>query len=75
MTYNDCDRMPGVVLAESHYACYTPGRLITTLAESIGFDRIYSWHDNGPATFLEIRKPGELESLRGGQSLAKIVPK
>lgn len=75
MTFNDCDRMPGVVLVESHYACYTPGRLITGLVESIGFDRIHSWHDNGPSTFLEIRKPGELTSLRGGQTLAKVVPK
>lgn len=75
MTFNDCDRMPGVVLVESHYACYTPGRLINGLVESIGFDRVHSWHDNGPSTFLEIRKPGELTSLRGGQTLAKIIRK
>lgn len=75
MTFNDCDRMPGVVLAETHYACYTPARLITSLVETIGFDRPFSWHDNGPATFLEIRKPGELTSLRGGQTLARIVRK
>lgn len=75
MTFNDCDRMPGVVLVESHYACYTPGRLITGLVESIGFDRVHTWHDNGPSTFLEIRKPGELTSLRGGQTLAKIIRK
>lgn len=75
MTFNDCDRMPGVVLVESHYACYTPGRLINGLVESIGFDRVHTWHDNGPSTFLEIRKPGELTSLRGGQTLAKIIRK
>lgn len=75
MTFNDCDRMPGVVLVESHYACYTPGRLITGLVESIGFDRVHSWHDNGPSTFLEIRKPGDLTSLRGGQTLARVIKK
>jgi hypothetical protein len=75
MTYNDCSRVPGARLAESHFACYTPGRLITDLAEHIGFDRLYTWHVDGPSTFLEIRKPGELTSLRGGQTLAKIVHK
>lgn len=75
MTFNDCDRMPGVVLAENHYACYTPGRLINSLIKSIGFECTHSWHDNGPATFLEIKKPGELTSLRGGQTLARIVRK
>jgi SAM-dependent methyltransferase len=75
MTYNDCSRVPGARLAESHYACYTPGRLITDLAEHIGFDRLYTWHNDGSSTFLEIRKPGELTSLRGGQTLAKIIHK
>jgi SAM-dependent methyltransferase len=75
MTYNDCSRVPGVLLAEKHFACYTPGRLITDLTEHIGFDRLHTWHNNGPSTFLEIRKPGELSSLRGGQTLAKIIHK
>jgi SAM-dependent methyltransferase len=75
MTYNDCSRVPGARLAEMHYACYTPGRLITDLVEHIGFDRLHSWHNDGPNTFLEIRKPGELSSLRGGQTLAKIIYK
>jgi SAM-dependent methyltransferase len=75
MTYNDCSRVPGARLAETHYACYTPGRLITDLVGHIGFDRLYTWHNDGPSTFLEIRKPGELSSLRGGQTLAKIIHK
>jgi SAM-dependent methyltransferase len=73
MTVNDCDRVPGVKLVESHYACYTPGNLILQLISSIGYDRIHTWHDNSSSTFIEIRKPGELTSLRGGQTLAKIL--
>jgi hypothetical protein len=49
--------------------------LITDLVGHIGFDRLYTWHNDGPSTFLEIRKPGELSSLRGGQTLAKIIHK
>lgn len=73
MTINDCDRPAGVVLAESHYCCYTPGRMIITLAESLGFEIIYTWRDNGPITWIEMRRAGELTSMRGGQTLAKIV--
>lgn len=75
MTINDCDREPGVRLAETYFACYTPGGLIIKLAETIGYKQSHTWHENGPITFIEIRKPGELESLRGGQTLAKIIYK
>lgn len=75
MTYNDCDRVPGVILAEQRYACYTPGTLVTQLAENIGYDRAFTWNDGGPMTFLEIRKPGDLVSMRGGQALARPLPR
>ncbi len=73
MTINDCDREAGVILAENYYACYTPGRLILTMVESIGFEVLYTWNDPGPITWIEMRKPGELTSMRGGQTLAKII--
>jgi hypothetical protein len=75
MTYNDCDRVPGMRLTEQGLACYTPGILVNQLAQNIGYDRFYTWHDGEPKTWLEIRKPGTLTSLRGGQSLAKVVAK
>ena len=75
MTYNDCDRVPGVRLVEQGLACYTPGILVNQIAENIGYDRFYTWNDGEPKTFLEMRKPGTLESIRGGQSLAKIISK
>jgi hypothetical protein len=75
MTFNDCDRVPGVLLAEQGYACYTPGKLIIQHALSVGYEITLSWHDRGPSTWLEIRKPGALTSLRGGQTMAKIISK
>jgi hypothetical protein len=70
-TYNECDREYGVQSAEQNFMCYTPGRLIRKHAEFLGFEIINNHH--GPVTWLEIKRPGEIESLRGGQSLAKIV--
>ena len=75
MTINDCDRDKGVMLVEQHFACYTPGNMIVDLAKSIGFEVEFIWNDNGPSTWFEFRRPGELSSLRGGQTLAKIVSK
>ena len=75
LTFNDCDRDKGVMLVEQHFCCYTPGYLVRELAQSIGFEIVFSWTDGGPTTWLELRKPGEFESLRGGQALAKVIPK
>ena len=74
-TFNDCDRPSAVRLVENYYCCYTPGYLVRELAISTGYEIVYSWNDPGPTTWLELKKPGELTSLKGGQTLAKIVPK
>jgi SAM-dependent methyltransferase len=74
ITFNDCDRDKGVILVEQHFCCYTPGYLVRELAQSIGYEVAFSWTDYGPSTWLELKKPGEFQSLRGGQALAKIIP-
>jgi hypothetical protein len=75
MTFNDCDIGGGVELAERSYMCYTPGHMIKTLAKTLGFE-ITQWYYLEKANALvELRRPGRLTSLRGGQSLGKIIPK
>lgn len=74
-TFNDCDRDKGVMLVEQHFCCYTPGYLVRELAQSVGYEVVFSWSDQGPSTWLELRKPGEFSTLRGGQALAKVIPK
>jgi SAM-dependent methyltransferase len=74
-TFNDCDRPSAVVLVENYYCCYTPGYLVRELAATMGYEIVYSYNDPGPSTWIELRKPGELDSLKGGQTLAKILPK
>jgi SAM-dependent methyltransferase len=75
MTINDCDRPSGIMLVEQHFCCYTPGGFICNLAQSIGFETAFVWHDKGPSTWIEFRKSGTWTSTRGGQALAKILPK
>jgi hypothetical protein len=73
MTYNNCDRAQGVGLVERGFMCYTPKKLIVSHAESVGFECDFDHDGAGDVSWLEFRKPGEITTLRGGQTLAKIV--
>jgi hypothetical protein len=75
MTFNDCDRYQAMQGVEQGITGYTPGSLVRAWATYLGFEEIFCHHDNGSSVWLELRKPGELTSLRGGQALAKILPK
>ena len=75
MTFNDCDRAHCVALVEKKFCFYTPGGRVRATAKSIGYKQVFSWNDTGNLTWLELRKPGQVESLKGGQTLAKIIPK
>ena len=73
-TYNDCDFSHAVRLVEQNFHCYTPGRLIKQWALSQGFDVVFEHHADENIHWLELQKPGTKSSLRGGQSMAAIVP-
>jgi hypothetical protein len=75
MTYNNCDRAQGVGLADRGFMCYTPKRYIVQHAEDVGFEFTFTHDGSGDLNWLEFVKPGEIESIRGGQTLAKIVAK
>ena len=72
-TFNDCDWAHGVALAERSFMCYTPGREIKTYCDQLGFEILSMNRGLGDVAWMEIRRPGEIESIRGGQSLAKII--
>ena len=73
MTYNNCDRAHGVALAEKAWMTYTPKRLVVAAAENVGLEYISDYDAAGDVSWIEFTKPGEVETLRGGQSLAKII--
>jgi hypothetical protein len=75
MSFNDCDRVGGVELFERNFMCYTPGRLIKSLAEKLGFEVLQEYHIDAASTWLELRKSGVYSSIRGGQTLGKVLPK
>jgi SAM-dependent methyltransferase len=73
MTYNNCDRAHGIGLAERSWMCYTPQRLIVEAAENSGLELVSATDEPGDLSWIEFVRPGEIETLRGGQSLAKII--
>lgn len=72
MTYNNCDRAHGVIRAEHAWMLYTPQRLIEQHANDIGFELTTAYDGKGDVSWIEFRKPGDIVSIRGGQTLAKI---
>ena len=75
MTFNDCDRWPAVLASEVSVMRYTPGWMVRDWAKVLGFEIKFDWNEDGTWSWLELQKPGEFKSLRGGQSLAKIISK
>lgn len=74
-TYNDCDRSQGVGLAESGFMCYTPGSVVRDIVARVGLEIEEVRLAEYDLSWIDVRKPGEVVSRRGAQTLAKIIPK
>ena len=74
-TYNNCNLPQGIALAEKSFMCYTPGSRIQSIAQEIGFENTFNQQGLNELTWMELKKPGEITSLRGGQALAKVLRK
>ena len=72
---NDGDLSGGVANSERMFMCYTPGSMIMSIGQRIGFEVEYRYEIDRAVTWIELQRPGAQVSLRGGQSLAKIIPK
>ena len=76
-TFNNCDYPNAIDKVEEMYYCYTTGTQMKKICSSIGFEIQkltaigYDELDNG-ISWLEIKKPGELNTIRSAQGLAEI---
>jgi SAM-dependent methyltransferase len=73
--FNDCDNWRAVGLTEHHYCCYTPGRLLRKHVLDLGYEIVNDHQTQTGPSWIEIRKPGILDSIRGAQALASIFKK
>lgn len=72
-TYNNCDYPIGVDNFENSYYCYTPGRQVKEIAEKIGYRVAASFDLENNVSWLELERLGARSSLRGGQTLGRIM--
>jgi hypothetical protein len=77
--YNNCDLENLAKLAEYNYKSYNSSRLITNLCEKIGYE-IICFNDielnNLPVShisWVELRKPGKLTTIKAHQALGQVI--
>ena len=72
-TYNNCNLTLAVQNFEKSFYSYTPESRLKPMIEMLGFTVIESYNEpSSNVSWLEIMKPGNITSLRGGQCIAEI---
>jgi len=77
-TFNNCDYPKGIDKVDEMYYCYTTESEMQDVCKKLGFDiiklvaRDYDELDHG-ISWLEIKKPGVLSTIRASQGLAQII--
>lgn len=72
-TYNNADTGAGAAYAESYFMTYVPKSMLIPLCESLGFEIVES-RDYEPAmSFIEIKKPGTLHTIKETQAIGEIM--
>lgn len=70
-SYNDGDTPEGAGMAEHFMQTYIPKSLLVPLCQSLGFELLYDFNF-GNITWLEIKKPGVLHTVKAHQVLGEI---
>lgn len=71
-SYNNGERANCAQFVEEGYMSYMPKSLLISLVSSLGFDSIVTFDEEDYISWIEIRKPGELETNKAHQVLGKI---
>jgi len=78
-TYNNCDLPESVRLAELEVFTWAPLRILVPMCRRLGFEIIYTQdliaQSSNYCSWIEIRKPGELTTIKKHQVLGKILNK
>ena len=71
-TFNNCETVKGVRMVESKFCTYTPATKLWQTAHKIGYECTAQITCEPNLSWFELRKPGQLHSIRDGQTLAAI---
>jgi SAM-dependent methyltransferase len=71
-TFNNGDSVEGARNVEAHFNTYVPSSDLITILHKIGYEVIAEFNLDKNLSWFEIRKPGELQSMRLAQTFATI---
>lgn len=71
-SYNDGDRPGGAGMAENFFMSYIPKSMLIPLCESLGYEIVADEARDMTVSWLEIRKPGTLETVKAHQVMGEI---
>jgi len=71
-SFNDGDTPAGAGIAESFSQTYMPKSILVPLCQSLGFEIAHEYDFEAITSWLEIKKPGTLHSIKAHQVLGEI---
>jgi SAM-dependent methyltransferase len=71
-SYNNCENYKSVEIFERYFMTYVTNTDLVTMIKKLGYTIIAAKDEPTMTSWIEIRAPGELTSIRGGQTLGKI---
>jgi hypothetical protein len=71
-TYNNADLPAAAAYAENYFMTYVPKSILQPMAESLGFETVFSFDSEPAHSIIEFKKPGELMSIKLGQTAGMI---
>lgn len=74
-SYNNGDIPAGAAYAETYFMSYMPKSLLIPMCQSLGYEVVYQQDHEPAVSWLELRKPGELSTVKGHQALGIIKEK
>jgi len=72
-TFNNCDVIEGCRLLEHKFACYATEKMVKSIVDNLGYEMLhFEVVTECGTSWIEIKKPGTLKTLRGGQTVSQI---
>lgn len=71
-TYNNADLPAAAAYAENYFMTYVPESVLVPMAESTGFKTVFLYNSEPSFSIIELQKPGELKSIKVGQTIGEI---
>ena len=74
-SYNNGDLPAGAAYAESYFMSYIPKSMLIPVCQQLGYEVVYSQDHEPAVSWVELKKPGELFTVKGHQALGIIKEK